>query len=100
LTTRKSLKKVFLLIDISIPPQKIDKEMIETLVAENIKFAIIFTKTDKASQKQQHITTKEYTTFLKKICSVLPHLFFMSNISGKGRDELLNHIEEMLPEKT
>jgi GTP-binding protein len=78
---RTSLKKVFLLIDISIPPQKIDQEMIETLVAEHVNFAIVFTKIDKASQKEQHTTTKAYTTFLKKVCTVVPPLFFVSSTS-------------------
>ncbi|MDR0650635.1 MAG: hypothetical protein LBG59_04465 [Candidatus Peribacteria bacterium] len=72
---------MFLLIDISIPPQTIDKEMITTLVAEHVDFAIVFTKTDKASQKEQHTTITAYTTFLKKVCHFLPQVFFISNTS-------------------
>ncbi|MDR2415854.1 MAG: hypothetical protein LBD75_04570 [Candidatus Peribacteria bacterium] len=87
---------MFLLIDISIPPQKIDKEMIETLVAEQVDFAMVFTKIDKALQKEQHATIETYKTFLQKTCSPPPQLFFVSNTSGKGRGELLNYIEAVL----
>lgn len=47
LMKRNALKKIFLLIDASIPPQKIDLAMIESFVEENIDFALVFTKNDK-----------------------------------------------------
>jgi len=57
LIQREGLKLVFVLIDASIPPQKIDLEFVQTLEEEAIHFALIFNKIDKAPQKkiQQHV---------------------------------------------
>jgi GTP-binding protein len=89
LTRRESLKKVFLLIDASISPQKIDGAMIESLVAEKVDFAIVFTKIDKGTQKERHKTIETY----KKWCQ---HYFLVSNTTGKGRNEVLDYIETLL----
>ena len=94
LLKRTSLKKVFLLIDASIPPQKIDLEMIEAFNAENIDFAIVFTKIDKASQKERSKNLKLFKQALQKISVPTPLLFFVANITWKGRDELLSYIEQ------
>lgn len=45
---------ILLLIDGSIPPQKIDLEFAQALVEEQLEFGIIITKTDKATQKDLH----------------------------------------------
>jgi GTP-binding protein len=81
LTKRTSLKKLFLLIDASIPPQKIDKEMLQTLTDERIDFAIIFTKIDKASQKERAKNLKLFKQEMSKITSSPPPLFFVDNTS-------------------
>ena len=49
--TRNQLVEVFVLVDSSIPPQKIDIEMINLLGANMVPCAVIFTKTDKDKQK-------------------------------------------------
>ena len=79
LSTRKSLKQLFLLIDASIPPQKIDLEMIKSLIAEKINFTIIFTKTDKATQKEKHKISEDFKKRLQKMRIPLPPLFQISN---------------------
>jgi len=96
LLKRQSLKEIFLLIDGSIPPQKIDLEMIESFVVERLPFSIVFTKIDKVSQKEKHKITEDFKRKLQKIITPLPPLLSVSNISGKGRDELLKHIECLL----
>jgi len=103
LTTRKTLKKVFLLIDGSIPPQKIDLEMIKTLVAEQINFTIIFTKIDKVSQKEKAKNLKEFQNKFHNFSPLIGRngeaeggMFQISNKTWKGRDELLNYIESLL----
>ena len=48
---REQLKKVFVLVDGNIPPQKIDLDFIYSLDQKNIPFDIVMTKIDKATQK-------------------------------------------------
>ncbi|MDR0369234.1 MAG: hypothetical protein LBH96_01520 [Candidatus Peribacteria bacterium] len=81
LLKRKSLKTVFLLIDASIPPQKIDLEMIENFVVEEVNFALVFTKIDKGSQKNRSMYLKLFKQELQKITSTPPLLFFVANTS-------------------
>ena len=100
LTTRKTLKKVFLLIDASIPPQNIDLEMIASFIKEHINFTIVFTKIDKISQKERHKITGDFIRRLQKIAedfsATTPPLLQISNKTWKSRDELLNYIETLI----
>jgi len=54
------------LIDGSLPPQKIDLEFISALTEENLNFALILTKTDKANQKTLHQNIKLLKQALQK----------------------------------
>ena len=60
LVKRENLKQLFLLIDLSIPPQTIDLEITKTLLEEKIPFSIVFTKIDKVSQKEKAKNLKEF----------------------------------------
>lgn len=60
LVKRENLKQLFLLIDLSIPPQPIDLEITKTLLEEKIPFSIVFTKIDKVSQKEKAKNLKEF----------------------------------------
>ncbi|MDR3169142.1 MAG: hypothetical protein LBU27_05275 [Candidatus Peribacteria bacterium] len=81
LKQRKTLKKLFLLIDGSIPPQKIDLEMIASLVEEQVDFALVFTKMDKGTQKERSKNLKEFQQAVKKMKTPLPDFFQISNVS-------------------
>ena len=96
LSNRKSLKKTFLLIDWSIPPQKIDFEMMQCFIDENIDFAIIFTKLDKCNQKDRSKNQKIFKEEMKKIWLDSIESFFVDNIHWKWRDELLSFIESII----
>ena len=96
LSNRKSLKKTFLLIDWSIPPQKIDFEMMQCFIDENIDFAIIFTKLDKCNQKDRSKNQKIFKDEMKKIWLKSYKSFFVDNIHWKWRDELLSFIESII----
>ena len=67
LSTRNTLKNTFLLIDGSIPPQKIDIEMIKCFMEERIDFSIVFTKLDKCNQKDRSKNKKLFNEEMKKI---------------------------------
>ena len=96
LSNRKSLKKTFLLIDWSITPQKIDFEMMQCFIDENIDFAIIFTKLDKCNQKDRSKNQKIFNEEMKKIWLNSIESFSVDNIHWKWRDELLSFIESVL----
>ena len=96
LSNRKSLKKTFLLIDWSITPQKIDFEMMQCFIDENIDFAIIFTKLDKCNQKDISKNQKIFNEEMKKIWLNSIESFSVDNIHWKWRDELLSFIESVL----
>ena len=96
LSTRNTLKNTFLLIDGSIPPQKIDIEMIKCFMEEWIDFSIVFTKLDKCNQKDRSKNQKLFNEEMKKIWLVSYNNFFVDNIHWKWRDGILSFIENML----
>ena len=96
LSTRKTLKNTFLLIDGSIPPQKIDLEMIDCFLEEWIKFSIVFTKLDKCNQKDRSRNQKLFNEKMREIWLNSYEKFFVNNLNWKWRDELLSFIETML----
>ena len=74
ISKREQLVTVFLLIDSSISPQKIDLEFIDWLGQNRIQFAIVFTKSDKekALQVQKNIKKKSIELrFRQRISSFL-----------------------------
>ena len=96
LGSRKTLKKTFLLIDGSIPPQKIDFEMMQCFLSENIDFALIFTKLDKCNQKDRSKNQKLFNEKMKEIWLNSVKSFYVDNIHWKWRDEVLSFIESII----
>ena len=84
---------ILVLVDWSIPPQKIDLEFIQELVDENLEFAVIVTKIDKASQKEVSKNTKLLKESLKKTIWFLPELVLTSSVKKTGKDKVLNLVE-------
>lgn len=96
LGSRKTLKKTFLLIDGSIPPQKIDFEMMQCFLSENINFALIFTKLDKCNQKDRSKNQKLFNEKMKEIWLNSVKGFYVDNIHWKWREEVLSFIETFI----
>ena len=96
LNSRNLLKKTFLLIDGSIPPQKIDIEMIKCFIEENIDFVLIFTKIDKCNQKTRSKNQKDFQLELSKLWLSSVKMFAIDNVTWKWRDELLSFVENLL----
>lgn len=96
LGSRKTLKKTFLLIDGSIPPQKIDFEMMQCFLAENIDFTLIFTKLDKCNQKDRSKNQKLFNEKMKEIWLNSVKSFYVDNVHWKWRDEVLSFIESII----
>lgn len=93
---RNTLKKVFVLLDWSIAPQKIDLDFIYSLEEEHISFDIVITKIDKTNQKSLSLHRRLLEENLKTFVFSKPNIFAISNISKRWRDQLLDYIEEII----
>ena len=92
---REELTCLFVLLDCRHEPQKIDMEFIIRLGESGIPFAIIFTKTDKISKSKLNINVTNYKAKLLEAWEELPPIFYTSAEHKKGKEEVLNYIEEI-----
>ena len=95
-TERRQLTCLFVLIDSRLAPQKIDIEFITMLGEEGVPFGIIFTKADKSSASKVAQNVKTFCQKLKESWEELPPYFVTSSENGRGRDEVLCYIEEVI----
>lgn len=91
---RENLLYVFLLIDCRIPAQKIDLEFMEFLGTKGIPFIIVFTKMDKLSSSAFSKNLAAYKRELLKSWEELPIMISTSATAAKGKEEVLNIIEQ------
>ena len=87
---------IFVLIDGSIPPQKIDLEFMEALREENLNFSLIITKTDKTNQKNLHQNLKLLKQTLQKQVKTLPEITLSSIVKKLGKEQILSLIDHYL----
>ncbi len=97
-TRARKMHYLFVLVDSRLEPQRIDLEFIEMLGENGIPFSIIFTKSDKLSQSQLSRSVKQYEAKLSEQWEELPRMFITSSEKKRGRDEILDFIDEMLRE--
>ena len=90
---RRELVSAFVLVDIRHEPQKIDLEFMQWLGENAIPFAIVFTKTDKLTEKQiqEHVTS--YSEILLQQWEEMPPYFITSSENRLGKEDLLSYIE-------
>ncbi len=87
---------ILLLIDGSIPPQKIDLEFIAALKEEKLTFLLIITKTDKATQKTLHQNLKLLKQALQKQLGLLPEITLSSTVKKLGKEQILSLLDRCL----
>lgn len=92
---RQQLVNVFVLIDIRLEQQKIDREFVDWLGESNIPFAIVFTKADKLAPTKVNAAAQAWMDKLKDRWEELPPYFITSAEKKTGRDEVLDYIEEI-----
>jgi GTP-binding protein len=92
---RQQMTNLFVLIDSRHKPQKIDVEFMEWLGENGIPFSIVFTKLDKLTSSAAKKLIADYCTFLQESWEELPPIFKTSSEDRRGRDEILDYIEEM-----
>ena len=92
---RKELTCLFVLIDSRLTPQRIDLEFIQWLGEEGVPFALIFTKADKSKTTELRRNVDGFLNELRKEWEELPPHFVTSSAQGRGRDEVLDYIEQI-----
>lgn len=92
---REQMTNLFVLIDSRHKPQKIDLEFMEWLGENSVPFSIVFTKIDKQSNTAGERQIAEYCTALLETWEELPPIFRTSSEDGRGREALLDYIEEL-----
>lgn len=101
LVNRENLVFTFVLIDLRIPPQKNDREIIDNFGESQLPLGLVFTKYDKLSRTEAEKNLSIYKKELHKNWEELPPIYVTSSKTTLGRDELLDFIErtnkEVLP---
>lgn len=92
---RPQMTNLFLLIDSRLEPQKIDLQFMEWLGENGVPFSIVFTKADKQSKAA---TSRNVAKFCEKMLEQweeLPPVFVSSSEDRRGRDEILDYIDQL-----
>ena len=92
---REQMTNLFVLVDSRLKPQKIDLEFMEWLGENGVPFSIVFTKLDKLSASAAKKMTSDYCATLLEQWEELPPIFMTSSEDMRGREALLDYIEEM-----
>ena len=93
---RPNMLNLFLLIDGNLTPQNIDLDFIEWLGENQIPFTIVFTKADKSRKGSFGKSVKVFLDNLHEQWEDLPPYYIVSSAKRIGRQELLNHMSEIL----
>ena len=92
---RAQMTNLFVLVDSRHKPQKIDLEFMQWLGENEVPFSIVFTKMDKLGKEAGQRNVEAYKAQLLEQWEELPPLVITSSEDRRGRDELLNYIEEI-----
>ena len=92
---RTEMTNLFLLIDSRHAPQKIDLEFMDWLGENEVPFSFVFTKLDKLGVNAGKLKIEEYKKVLLERWEELPPIFATSSEDGRGRDEILDYIEQI-----
>lgn len=92
---RRQMTNLFVLIDSRHEPQKIDIKFMEWLGENEVPFSIVFTKLDKLGPEAGKRRVEAYLSQMLERWEELPPVFMSSSLDGRGRDAILDYIEEM-----
>jgi GTP-binding protein len=98
LEERQNLRRVFVLIDSRIPPQRIDVDFVSWLAATGVPFNLTFTKADKQSPTKTQATIQAFLQTLPPNLSQTESVIITSSKERTGRIAILKQIEITLAE--
>ena len=87
------LAHVFVLVDLRIPPQALDKQMLGYLYHFGIPFTVVATKADKLSKAQQ---ARARQTIATDLMIGKDNIIVFSSQSKQGKDDVLSRIGQIL----
>ncbi len=89
---RQNLYCLFILLDSRLEPQAIDLEFINRCGSAMIPIALVYTKTDKLSEREFSHNRKMLEKALRETWDELPPVFSTSSEKAEGRDDILAFI--------
>lgn len=92
---RSQMTNLFVLIDSRHAPMKIDLDFFDWLGENGVPFSIVFTKLDKLGPEAGKRNVRAYCTRLLETWEELPTVFLTSSEDGRGREQILDYIEEL-----
>jgi len=96
---RENLLSLFLLIDSRHPPQKNDIDFINQLGDWKVPFCLVFTKTDKETQKTVSKNVNDFLSTMQETWYELPPHIITSALKKHGREKMLKFIESQIVEQ-
>jgi len=90
------LVQLFVLLDSRHDLQAADREFITFLGENGIPFALIYTKADKMGPEALKAQIRRNEEELLQQWESLPPVFVTSSASGRGREEILDYIQDLL----
>jgi len=93
---RESLVNIFLLVDSRIKPMKSDLEMIDWLGEHHVPFSIVYTKADTRELKQCKMNIQHFENIMKESWEELPQSFITTSEEKKGKEEILDYIQQII----
>lgn len=96
ITHREQLLNVFVLIDCTISPQKIDLEFINWLGEMRIPFSIVFTKSDKDKALAIQKNIKQFKAKMLETWTSLPNCIVTSSEKNRGNKEIMEFIKNCM----
>ena len=92
LERRPNLMSTFLLIDLRIPPQKKDLQMLDWFGEKALPVVLLFTKSDKLTVNKVRAQVKQYFDAIRNKWEEPPPSIVTSALSGTGKEEILEYI--------
>jgi len=91
---RENLRRVFVLIDSRLPPQRIDLDFIAWLGGIGTPFALVFTKIDKQSATKTRMNIGLFRESVMPLLQQEVEVLTSSAKTGDGRNDILGMISE------
>jgi GTP-binding protein len=89
---RTTMRTLFVLVDGSISPQRIDLEFIAWLEKKKVPTTVIITKTDKTNQKESAAFFKSFS----ELSRFKGNMFEVTANKKAGKEAILDHINQLI----
>ncbi len=90
--TRENLVNVYVLVDLRIPPQKLDLEFMEWLGISGLPITILFTKADKLTKVAITKQLEAYEKTMLETWEEMPPFIVTSAQTGKGTEAVIEQM--------